>query len=520
MLDLIIEKGTVIDGSGAARRRADVGIDGDRIAAVGDLSQEEARQRLDATGRIVAPGFVDVHNHTDGWLLKLANFAPKTAQGFTTEVIMADGISYAPADEATARDWIYYMRALNALLYEEYDGWLSLAEYMERVDGASAQNAITHVPYANVRAMLAGYGDRPVDDFQMRLIIEEVVRGMEAGAVGLSTGLDYISQCFATTGELVEVAAALAPYRGLYVTHIRYKKGTMAGVREAVEIGRRAGVAVHISHMKATAPPDIEELLEYVDTTARNEVDFSFDVYPYLPGSTMLTYLLPFQVWVDGPLKVIAKLTDPEVRRSFASELASSKLGSMHIAWVPGRENARHLGKTLEQYVAEVGKEPADALCDLLIEENLAVLLVFHHGDDALVRPFLAHDCYMMGSDGIYFPDSVVHPRLYGSAPRLLGPCVRDQKLFSLEDAVRKLSGYPSERFGLVERGVVREGYFADLVVFDAETVVDRATYENPHQFPVGIDHVYVNGTAVVAGGVPVEDLPAPRPGRALKYRR
>ena len=519
MLDLIIEKGTVIDGSAAPRQRLDVGVQADRIAAVGDLTQEGARQRLNATGRIVAPGFVDVHNHTDGWLLKLANFAPKTAQGFTTEVIMADGISYAPVDESTARDWIFYMRALNALLFEEYDGWHSLAEYMDRVDGTSAQNAITHIPYANVRAMLAGYGQEPVDDFQMRLIVEEVVRGMEAGAVGLSTGLDYISQCFATTEELVEVAAALTPYRGLYVTHIRYKRGTLAGVKEAVEIGRRARVPVHISHMKATAPADIEALLEYVDTVARQEVDFSFDVYPYLPGSTMLTYLLPFQVWVDGPLGVAAKLTNPRVRRDFARELASSKLENMHIAWLPGRENARHLGKTLDRYVAEVGKAPADALCDLLIEENLAVLLVFHHGDDALVRPFLAHDCYMMGSDGIYFPDSVVHPRVYGSAPRLLGPCVRDQKLFSLEEAVRKLSGYPSERFGLTERGKVREGYFADLVVFDAATVADRATYADPHQFPVGIDHVFVNGTAVVGDGVPVEDLSSPRPGRALKYR-
>jgi len=519
LLDLIIENGHIIDGSGAPRQRLDVGVQGDRIAAVGDLGQETARQRLDAAGRIVSPGFVDVHNHTDGWLLKVANFAPKTTQGITTEVLMADGISYAPVDQSTARDWIFYMRALDALLLEEYDGWHSVAEYMQRVDRASAQNAIAHIPYGNVRSMLAGYGDRPVDDFQMRLMVEEVTRGMEDGAVGLSTGLDYIGQCFASTDELVEVASAMAPYRGLYVSHIRYKKGTLAGVMEAVEIGRRAGVPVHISHMKATTPPDIEALLEYVDTVARNEVDFSFDVYPYLPGSTMLTYLLPFQVWVDGPLGVAAKLTEPDVRRDFARELASSKLENMHIAWLPGRENARHIGKTLDVYVAEVGKPPEDALCDLLIEENLAVLLVFHHGDDVLVRPFLAHDCYMMGSDGIYFPDSAVHPRLYGSAPRLLGPCVRDHQLFSLEDAVRKLSGYPSERFGLTERGVVREGYFADLVVFDSETVTDRATYEDPHQFAAGIDHVLVNGAAVVRDGVPVEDLPSPRPGRALKYR-
>ncbi|MFH1571046.1 MAG: D-aminoacylase [Gemmatimonadota bacterium] len=519
MLDLIIEKGTVIDGSGAPRQRQDVGVLGDRIAAVGDLAAEAAGRRLDATGRVVSPGFVDVHNHTDAWLLKLANYAPKTAQGITTEVIMADGISYAPVDETTVAEWIYYMRSLNGLLFEEYDGWRSLAEYMARLDGASAQNAIAHLPYGNVRALLGGFGAAPLDDFQMRLVVEAVKEGMEAGAVGLSTGLDYIGQCFSTTDELVEVAAAMAPYRGLFVTHVRYKKGTLAGVKEAVEIGRRAGAPVHISHLKATTPPDIEALLQYIDRVARQEVDFTFDVYPYLPGSTMLTYLLPFNVWADGPLAVLGKLKDPAVRRNFARELATSRLANIHIAWLPGRENARHLGQTLAEYVEEVGGEPADALCNLLIEESLAVLLVFHHGDDALVRPFLSHDCFMMGSDGIYFPDSVVHPRLYGSVPRILGPCVRDHHLFSLEEAVRKLSGFPSERFGLAERGKVREGYFADLVVFDPETVVDRATYQNPHQYPVGIEHVYVNGVAVVADGVAIQDLQRPRPGRALRYR-
>jgi N-acyl-D-amino-acid deacylase len=248
-------------------------------------------------------------------------------------------------------------------------------------------------------------------------------------------------------------------------------------------------------------------------------VSFTFDVYPYLPGSTMLNFLLPHDVWEDGPLAVLPKLRDRRLRREFARDLAATKLENVHIAWLPGRDNQRHIGRLLSDYVAEVGEAPEDALCDLLIEENLAVLLVFHHGDDKLIGPFLAHDSYVMGTDGIYFPDGRVHPRMYGSAPRLLGPCVRDDRLFSLEQAVAKLSDRPARRFGCAERGQVRESWHADLVVFDAETVADRATYDDPQQLPLGIDHVFVNGTQVIADGAAVTELPDPLPGRSLIFQ-
>jgi N-acyl-D-amino-acid deacylase len=520
--DIVIKNGSVIDGTGAPAFTADIGIAADRIERIGDLSRSSAVLAIDAAGKAVAPGFVDVHNHSDAWLLKIPHLLPKTRQGFTTEVIMADGISYAPVDDTTSAEWIFYMRSLNGLLFEEYKGWRSVADYMDRLDGRCVQNATTHIPYANLRAKICGFGRLAPDDFQMRLIIEEVEKEMDAGAVGLSTGLDYIAQCFATTDELVEVASAMSAQKGLYVTHVRYKKGTLEGIREAVEIGRRANVPVHISHMKGTTPKEIDTVLDYVDRSARQEVDFSFDVYPYLPGSTMLNFLLPFEVWENGPIAAMTRLTDPHVRRQFDRELANTKLDRAYIAWLPGKENSRHVGKTLAAYLDEVGgaRSPADTLCDLLIEENLAVLLVFHHGDDALVHPFLAHDCYMMGTDGIYFPDSAVHPRMYGSAPRLLGPCVRDHRLFSLEAAVRKLSGYPAERFGLGQRGRIEAGYFADFVIFDPETVSDQATFEDPHQYPVGIDDVIVNGVAVIRQGQEVEGLPDPLPGRWLKYHR
>ncbi|MBX3051319.1 MAG: D-aminoacylase [Caldilineaceae bacterium] len=521
MLDLILRHGTVIDGSNSPRYEADVAVQGDRIVKIGRLAAEEARQTIDATGKIVAPGFVDVHNHSDGWLLKTPHLFSKTSQGFTSEVIMADGISYAPVNQQTAHEWIYYLRALDGLRFEEYSGWQSLGDYMALLDGTNVQNSIAHLPYANVRTLVCGFGQHAVDDYQLQQVRAEVERGLADGAVGLSTGLDYIAQCWATTDELVAACQPLAEIGGLYATHMRYKQGTLAALQEAVEIGRRAGVPVHISHLKGATPEETEELLNYIDTVAVNEVSFSFDVYPYMPGSTMLNYLLPYEAWTDGPLGVLGKLRDPALRARCARGMENDGVdfSGIHIAWVMSKENSIHQGKTLAEYIAAVKLSPVDALCNLLVEENLAVLLVFHQGADERVHPFLQHKCYMMGTDGIYQPDSVIHPRQYGSATRLLGSCVRDHNLFSLEEAVHKLSGLPAERFGLTQRGLVREGWFADLVVFDAAAVSDRATFQQPHQPSVGIEQVIVNGVPIIHSGQPVGNLPTPLPGRALKFK-
>ena len=522
MLDLILAGGTIIDGTGGKRVSGDVGIAGDRIVGVGDLSGEQAGERIDVGGRVVAPGFIDVHNHSDGWLLKRPHLEPKTTQGFTTEVLMADGISYAPVRSETVRQWFFYLRGLNALRMDEYAGWESVGEYLEHIEGRCDQNFTGHVPYANVRSLACGFGKQAVDDLQMRLIQGEIRRGMQDGAVGLSTGLDYIVQCYSTTDELAEACQAVAEFDGLYVTHVRYKKGLLAGIREAVEIGRRAGVKVHISHVKGRDESLVEELLEYFDREARQQVDFSFDCYPYQPGSTMLNYLLPYEAWADGPLAAIDRLHDPTVRARFRAGLEAYPLDldRIRIAWLPGRENSPHIGTTLANYVASTGRPFEEALYDLLIEERLAVLLVFDEGNDQLIEPLLQHDLCVIGSDGIFFPDGVVHPRVYGTAPRILGPLVRDRELFSLEEAVAKLSGRPAERFGLVDRGVIREGAAADLVVFDPDTITDLATYDDPHQPSDGVETVIVNGRPIRRDGEAVDPDSDDRPGRFLRYRR
>ncbi|MCY3900924.1 MAG: D-aminoacylase [Caldilineaceae bacterium] len=521
MYDIVISSGTVIDGHRAPRRRADVAIQGDRIAAVGDLVGAESAQVIDATGKIVAPGFVDLHTHSDGWFLRKQHQVSKTTQGFTTELIMADGISYAPVSSQTAHEWIYYMRGLNALRMEDYTGWETLADYMALLDRRNVQNVITQIPYANVRTLICGWGPTPPDDLQLKLIQMQVEQCMDEGACGLSTGLDYPAQCFASTAELAAACLPMAPSQGPYVTHMRYKIGTLAALKEAVEIGRRAGVPVHISHLKAASEADTESILAYVDQVAVNEVDFSFDVYPYLPGSTTLSYLLPYEVWNDGPLAALPKLRDPAIRAQVDRGLGiyASDLNAIRIAWLPGKENSKYQGMTLAEYVEEVGKSPVDALCDLLIEENLSVLLVFFQGDDRFVEPFLAHEKYMMGTDGVYHEDSVVHPRQYGSAARLLGTCVR-KGLFSLEDAVWKLSGAPATRFGLKDRGRIEQGRYADLVLFDAESIQDHATFDQPHRLSSGVGDVIVNGVPVIRHGTPVEGLEQPLPGRALHFRK
>jgi N-acyl-D-amino-acid deacylase len=520
VFDLVLRGGEVIDGTGRPRFRADVGITGDRITALGDLTAAEARETRDVTARIVAPGFIDVHNHTDGWLLKQPDLDVKIRQGFTTELLMSDGIGYAPIDPITGPQWAYYLKCLNALRLDECHGWRTMAEYQARLDRRCLQNHLVQIPYANVRTLAAGFGRCVIDDLQRKLIHAEIRDALDAGATGISTGLDYISQWSATTEELADACKLMAARQGVYVSHIRYKHGLMPAVREVVEIGRRAGVPVHISHLKGGNEREIDELLNYIDTTARKEVDFTFEVYPYQPGSTMLNFILPYEVWDDGPTAAAGKLLRPEVQERFRRALLNYKLpiDRIHIAWLPSAENKRWQGKMLSEYVAAADRPMEQALAELLIEERLAVLLVFNEGDDLLTSRMLQHDLGMVGSDGIYFPDGVVHPRVTGTAPRILGRAVRDWKLFSLETAVHKLAGFAAKRFKVVDRGELAAGKFADVVVFDPHTVIDRGTYAEPHQAPIGIDLVVVNGAiAWSPAGVPKFSAGS-YPGRALKF--
>ncbi len=516
MFDHLIVNGTVVDGTGRPGCLADVALLGDRVVRIGRLQGAEARTTIDVTGSVVVPGFMDVHNHSEGWLLKNRHFSAKTLQGFTSEILMSDGISYAPLTPQTAPEILLYLRALNGLDEPEYTGWRSIEEFMRLLDGRTSANTLPLIPYANLRAMAAGWGaTTPLPD-QMAMICRMIGEGMEQGAAGLSTGLDYLAQCFASTDELVQACTALRPGHGLYVTHIRYALGRLEGLKEAVEIGRRAGVPVHISHLMGRSIQESESLLDYIDRVAVHEVDFSFDSIPYCSASTLLLSQLPLGAWEEGPSAALRRMQDARRQEAFAAKLADLRLDQYYIAYIPDPKYAHLQGTTLAQYIAERNKPPVQSVLDLLAETDMAVLMVYQYGaGDAPAWPFLAHPCGMLGTDGIYFPDGCIHPRMYGSSARMLGSLVREQRLFPLEEAVHKMTGQPAKRFGLRQRGVLAEGCFADVVVFDPAGVRDRATYSSPHQPSDGFEHVWVNGCLVVQAGKAM-DAAVP-PGRALR---
>ena len=520
MFDTIVLSSTIVDGTGAEPYQADLGIVDERIVKIGSLTEDIGGKVVDGRGKWLTPGFIDVHTHMDGWLLKQPLIESKLRQGFTSEVIMSDGISYAPVSKSNAHQWILYLRALNALEQNDYTSWESISDYMELLNGRNAQNVMTQIPYANMRVLVQGWTADPLDDYQQLELELRLEEAMSEGACGLSTGLDYISQCFATTEELKSACVPIAAAGGLYATHVRYKKGTLSGVKEAVELGRQTGVKVHVSHLKGNTVQERDEILEFVSNVAQREVDFTFDVYPYLPGSTMLNYLLPYRVYAQGPVQALHALRSRWVRDSL-SFLANTNmdLADITIAWVPGKSNSIWQGKSLQEFVDATSSPPGDALCDFLIEENLAVLLVFHRGEDFMVEEFLQHPAFLLGTDGIFQEGGHVHPRQFGSTTRMLDSMVNRQVL-ALSEAVHAMSGRPAERFGLRDRGTLEEGKFADVVLIDPERFKERNSFQEPIVLAEGVDELWVNGRAVISEGELMEPLGSTYgyPGRSLNF--
>ncbi len=328
----------------------------------------------DVSGLIVCPGFIDVHNHSDGWLLKHPHQVAKTSQGITSEVLMSDGISYAPLSDETAREWLYYMKTLDGLEQSDYCGWQSIADYLSLLDGRMAQNVMAQVPYANVRSLALGWSRKVPDDTQMRHMQIEIRRGMEQGATASRRSRLHQSMFRLDRGNCRGLQRGGGRVRWRVRDPHSLQEGVLAALRNAVDIGKRSGLAVHISHLKAVNTADLEAILDYIDRVAVHEVEFTFDVYPYMPGSTMLSYYLPLEVWEDGPLAALGKLNRSEIRRRFGAFLASAEapdFNKVFFAWMPTTNHETWKGRTVAEYIEQSGREPAEALCDLLIEENL-----------------------------------------------------------------------------------------------------------------------------------------------------
>ncbi len=490
-----------MDGTGNPWYRADVGIRGERIAAIDHLAGAETGRVVDASERVICPGFVDPHSHSDLYLLEHPQHEPKIRQGVTTEVLGQDGISYAPVSEEGLAYWREYWRAVDGRPDLDWD-WRGVGEFLARFDRRVSPNVVYLVPHGTVRHAVMGLADRPPTEQELARMGELVAQSMDEGAVGLSTGLTYLPAFYSTTEELIACCRVVARYGGVYVTHLRdYGEHISEAIEEALVIGREAGVPVHISHLNGRA----EECLPLIDRARAEGLDVTFENYPYLAGCTLLSHFLPRWSQAGGILGTMARLRDPGVRKRIQREMAGTHLGQWRdytICAVASEGHRVYEGFSIPEAADAAGKEVVDFVCDLIIRERLAVTVVQQHTHrtEADLRAMTRHPAHMVCTDAILL-GSHPHPRGYGTYPRYLGHYVREEGVLSLEECVRKMTSLPARRFGLRSRGLLCEGFFADLVIFDPETVRDMATFEDPRQYPLGIETVIVNGQVVLDNG-------------------
>ncbi len=486
-MDIAIVNGTVIDGTGAAGVRADVGITDDRIVAVGELA-EAAGTTIDAAGRIVAPGFIDAHAHSDFALLRDPLNSEKVMQGVTTNIIGNCALSPAPVDD-TVR--LFFEQLLQHVFGTVNICWTRFDELLQVYENEGvAPNLKSLAGQGTIRLAVMGMEARPADAGEMRAMQQHLRAAMEAGALGVSTGLMYPPGSFARTEELIELTRVVADYEGMYATHMRNEDDQLLeSLEEAIRIGEEAAVPVQISHHKAIGKPNwgkVGDSLARLDAARKAGLDIDADVYPYTAFSTILGPLLPeVERFPDTPVLIIGARFDKSLIGRYAHEVASER------------------GQTLLECAKDINESEAGAVTVVgfgMCQEDVDLVL--------------RNPRTMIGSDGIESDVGEPHPRVYGTFARVLGEYVRERAVVSLEQAVHKMTGQSAAKFRLTDRGEIAVGRFADIVVFDAETIADVATYEKPRQHPVGIDYVLINGRLAVEGGAQ-RDV---RPGRVLRH--
>ena len=529
-IDLLIKNGTIVDGTGRLRYDADLGISGGKIEAIGRLEDAEANRVIDASGLIVAPGFIDMHSHSDVTLLDDPGGESKVHQGVTTEVVGNCGFSPFPIgpngpegasdpDMASEYPWTW----------TDLDGWAGTLE----TNGISV-NVAPQVGHSAVRAAVGLNLDRRPTKDELQAMRRLVTESIEQGAFSLSTGLTVAPSMFGDTDEIVALAEALAPFGGaFYVTHARLWAGNhVKAVEEAMEIGRRAGVPVSYSHMgiiDSRYYGSGHEMVAPIERARSQGLDASYDVYPYTAAGSHLAQMVPIWLNEGGESAMLQRLREPATRRRALEDIRTGHFGgfpwrfdTIVISYVKTEANQDIVGKSVEQIAAERNQDPHETYLALLDEEDNHVGAVVHNRVESDVRYFVTHPLAMIGSDGNAVSPSGVHskeklhPRFYGTFPRILGRYVREQSLMSLETAVHKMTGMPADRLPVRDRGRVEEGKVADLAIFDPNEVLDRATFDDPHQLAEGVHHVLVNGESVVSDGVHT----GARPGRVLRRGR
>ena len=523
--DKVIKDATILDGTGRTPWRGDVGITGDTIAAIGDIAPEQGRHVIQASGLHLCPGFIDIHTHSDGRILACPTADSRVLQGITTELTGNCGYSVAPLKRADIEDELQEFRELGIS-----PDWTDVASYFARLERTriSVNHALL-LGQGRLRKSAIGLVDRKLTTDELKNVLRAVEKGMDCGAFGLSTGLEYAPGIYTPAEEIVSMVQIVARRGGLYASHIRNEaSGLLEAITEAIDVGRKTGVRVEISHFKAAGRSNWNKqstALDLLDKARSLGIDVSADAYPYTAYSTSLTILLKAWVREGGPKAILRRLRNRNARRRIRSEVSGKvrevpgDYGLIVISSTKSKRNRIAMGKNLVEIGEMWNVKPVDALLRLLEEEETVVDFVGHGMKPENVEMVLSHPLVMIGSDGFSMaPKGKVaearpHPRSYGTCPRVLGHYARERKLFDLSTAVKKMTSTPANQLRLTDRGRIARGMKADLVVFDRAEVRDTATFENPHQYPHGIKHVLVNGTLVVENGKHT----GARPGRVLR---
>ncbi|MFG1815698.1 amidohydrolase family protein [Kribbella sp. NPDC049174] len=520
MADLLIKGATVLDGSGAPGVLADVAVDGARIVAIGN-DLPAGRRTIDADGLALSPGFIDMHAHSDLQILANPDHTAKVSQGITLEVLGQDGLSFAPIDDPTRSTLRRQIAGWNGEPDDFDFSWSTVGGYLDRLDQGIACNAAYLVPQGTLRMMVVGTENRPATRAELDEMKRLLAEGLQQGAAGMSSGLTYTPGMFATTDELVELCTVLASYGGYYSPHQRsYGEGALDAYGEMVEIARRSGCALHLTHAVMNFEPNRgrgADLVAMIDKAVANGVDVTTDTYPYLPGATTLAAILPSWTAEGGPDAQLARLRDPASRERIAHEMEQVGSDGCHgcvtdwntieIGGVKSSSLSGAVGQTIAALAESAREAPAEVFFDLLISDNLATSILQHVGHEQNVRAIMRHSSHTGGSDAILV-GAKPHPRSWGTFPRYLGRYVRELGVLDLADCIHHLTGRPARRLRLTDRGLVREGYYADLVLFDPATVRDTATFDEPRQQAEGIPYVFVNGVPVIDAGRRTDALP------------
>lgn len=522
-LDTVVRNGRIVDGTGSPWFRGSVGIENGKIVEITRKRNPglTGEVEIDAEGSIVAPGFIDTHSHSDLELFDDPTLAPKIRQGITTEILGQDGFSMAPMyREGGATEWKTQLSALAGDINVSWD-WGSVTDYFDAIEEQGlGPNVGMLMGHGTARFNILGMDDREPTEDELAEMQSLVSEALEDGALGFSTGLIYTPATYASTEEVTALASCLEPYGRPFIAHIRSEgRWIWEALDEFIDIGAEHGIPLHLSHFKVAGTQQqghASRAIQQLETARARGVDITAEQYPYDSGSTMLSAILPPWVHADGPDELLEKLESSEIREQMRTDIEEWRIpGWENFAGLAGweniyvtnaPENSACEGLSIDEIATQQNTSTIDSVCDLLINNDLAVSMRVKLLAEEDIREILSCDLVTVGTDGLFGGEP--HPRVYGSYPRIFGHYVRDENLLSLEEMIRKMTSLPARAMDLEKKGILRPEMDADLVVFDPDIVASPATYDHPRQYPRGITHVVVNGRPVVADSKVTENTP------------